>query len=120
MIRGLPGSVRDVTTLLRSLQEIDAPGATLVLDRGFVSEANENLLLESGLQFVLPMRRNSRRYETQIHLTDHSFYHKRLSMQGKVRWTGSDALSTRMWTWRRRRRRRYIGCWKRERSIGRS
>jgi len=54
MIRALPGSVRDVATLVRSLQEIDAPGATLVLDRGFVSEANENLLRESGLQFVLP------------------------------------------------------------------
>ncbi|MFY9131971.1 MAG: transposase [Candidatus Methanoculleus thermohydrogenotrophicum] len=77
MIRGLPGSVRDVTTLLRSLQEFDAPGATLVLDRGFVSEANENLLLESGLPFVLPERRNSRGYETRIHLTDHFFYHKR-------------------------------------------
>ena len=83
MIRALPGSVRDVATLLRSLQEIDAPGATLVLDRGFVSEANENLLRESGLQFVLPQRRNSRRYETRIHLTDHFFYHKRLIHAGK-------------------------------------
>ena len=83
MIRGLPGSVRDVATLVRSLAEIDAPGATLVLDRGFVSEANENLLRESGLQFVLPQRRNSTRYETRIHLTDHFFYHKRLIHAGK-------------------------------------
>ena len=52
------GSVWDVATLLRSLQEFDTPGATLVLDRGFVSVANENLLLESGLQFVLPQRRS--------------------------------------------------------------
>ena len=77
MIRGLPGSVRDVAALLRSLQEIDTTGATLVLDRGFVSEANENLLRESGIQFVLPERRNSTRHETRIHLTDHFFYHKR-------------------------------------------
>ena len=83
MIRGLPGSVRDVATLVRSLAEIDAPGATLVLDRGFVSEANENLLRESGLQFVLPQRRNSIRYEIRIHLTDHFFYHKRLIHAGK-------------------------------------
>ncbi|WOX57731.1 transposase [Methanoculleus receptaculi] len=83
MIRGLPGSVLDVATLVRSLAEIDAPDATLVLDRGFVSEANENLLRESGLQFVLPQRRNSTRYETRIHLTDHFFYHKRLIHAGK-------------------------------------
>ncbi|MGB4757973.1 MAG: transposase, partial [Candidatus Methanoculleus thermohydrogenotrophicum] len=55
----------------------DTTGATLVLDRGFVSEANENLLRESGIQFVLPERRNSTRHETRIHLTDHFFYHKR-------------------------------------------
>ena len=83
MIRGLPGSVRDVAALLRSLQEIDTTGATLVLDRGFVSEANENLLRESGIQFVLPERRNSTRHETRIHLTDHFFYHKRLIHAGK-------------------------------------
>jgi len=28
-------------------------------------------------------RRNSRRYETRIHLTDHFFYHKRLIHAGK-------------------------------------
>ncbi|HOB18083.1 MAG TPA: transposase, partial [Candidatus Methanoculleus thermohydrogenotrophicum] len=83
MIRSLPGSVRDVAALLRSLQEIDTTGATLVLDRGFVSEANENLLRESGIQFVLPERRNSTRHETRIHLTDHFFYHKRLIHAGK-------------------------------------
>lgn len=54
MIRTLPGSVRDVATLAGSLQEIDAAGATLVLDRGFVSEANEKILQEAQIPFVLP------------------------------------------------------------------
>ena len=58
MIRPLPGSVRDVATLVGSLQEIDTTGATLILDRGFVSEANEKVLREARIPFVLPQRRD--------------------------------------------------------------
>lgn len=83
MIRALPGSVRDVATLVGSSQEIDTPGATLVLDRGFVSEANEKILTEARIPFVLPQRRTSTRYETRIHLTDRFFYHKQLVHAGK-------------------------------------
>ena len=38
MIRALPGSIRDVATLIRSIQEINTSRITLVLDRGFVSD----------------------------------------------------------------------------------
>ena len=77
MTRGLPGSVR-------SLAEIDTSRTTLILDRGFVSEANEKVLREAKIAFVLPQRRNSTRYETRIHLTDHHFfYHKGLIHAGK-------------------------------------
>ncbi|MDI6877456.1 MAG: transposase [Methanomicrobiales archaeon] len=82
MIRALPGSVRDVATLVRSLDEIDTARMTLVLDRGFVSEKNEQILIEAKIPFVLPQRRNSTRYGTRIHLTDHFFYHKRLLHAG--------------------------------------
>lgn len=83
MIRALPGSVRDVATLLRSMQELNTSRITLVLDRGFVSDQNEKLLIEEKIPFVLPQRRNSTRYLTRIHLTDHFFYHKRLIHAGK-------------------------------------
>ena len=83
MIRALPGSVRDVTTLLRSLQEIGTSRITLVLDRGFVSDQNKKFLMEKKIPFVLPQRRNSTRYMIRIHLTDHFFYHKRLIHAGK-------------------------------------
>ena len=83
MIRALPGSVRDVTTLLRSLREIDRSQIILVLDRGFVSDQNEKTLIEEKIPFILPQRRNSTRYLTRIHLTDHFFYHKRLIHAGK-------------------------------------
>ena len=99
MTRGLPGSVRDVATLVRSLAEIDTSRTTLILDRGFVSEANEKVLRETKIAFVLPQRRNSTRYETRIHLTDHHFfYHKGLIHAGKHEVDGV-TLST--------------GCWKR-------
>ncbi|MEG3055725.1 MAG: transposase [Methanoculleus sp.] len=55
----------------------------LVLDRGFVSEANEKMLQEAQIPFILPQRRNSSRYEPRIHLTDHFFSHKRLIHAGK-------------------------------------
>ena len=83
MIRALPGSVRDVTTLLRSLREIDTSRIMLVLDRGFVSDQNERTLIEEKIPFILPQRRNSTRYMTRIHLNDHFFYHKRLIHAGK-------------------------------------
>ncbi len=83
MIRALPGSVRDVATLIGSLAEIDTTRTTLVLDRGFVSEKNEQILTEAKIPFVLPQRRNSVRYATRIHLTDHFFYHKRLIHAGR-------------------------------------
>jgi len=83
MIRALPGSVRDVATLLRSMREINTSRVTLVLDRGFVSDQNEKLLLEEKIPFILPQRRNSTRYLTRIHLTDHFFYHQRLIHAGK-------------------------------------
>ncbi|MDN7023855.1 hypothetical protein FGU65_02935 [Methanoculleus sp. FWC-SCC1] len=83
MIRALPGSVRDVATLVGSLAKIDTARTTLVLDRGFVSEKNEQILTEAKIPFVLPQRRNSVRYATRIHLTDHFFYHKRLIHAGR-------------------------------------
>jgi transposase len=83
MIRAIPGSVRDVATLIGSLSEINTSGSVLVLDRGFVSVKNEVLLQEANIPFLLPQRRNSTRYGTRIHLTDHFFYHKRLIHAGR-------------------------------------
>ncbi|CVK34138.1 transposase [Methanoculleus bourgensis] len=84
MIRVLPGLVRDVATPVRSLQEIDITWTNLVLDREFVLEANKTLLREARIPFVLPQRRNSTWYETQIHLIDHFFYHKQLIRAGRT------------------------------------
>lgn len=64
MFRALPGSFRDVATLLRAMQEINTSRITLVLDWGFVSDQNEKILIEEKIPFILPQRRNSTRYIT--------------------------------------------------------
>lgn len=83
MFQVLPGTVGDAATLIASLTESDTARTTLILDRRTVSEANETLLRERTIPFVVLQRRNSARYATRIHLTDHFFYRKRLIRAGK-------------------------------------
>jgi transposase len=83
MIRTIPGSVRDIKSLYNSIIEAKKEGGTIILDRGFFSEDAIRFLLEQKMNFILPARRNSRLYETRIHLNNHLFYKKRLIRCGK-------------------------------------
>ncbi|KAF5041010.1 MULTISPECIES: transposase [unclassified Methanoculleus] len=83
MFRILPGTVGDAATLIASLAGSDTARTTLVLDRRTVSEANETLLQEGKIPFVVLQRRNNARYATRIHLTEHFFYRKQLIRAGK-------------------------------------
>ncbi|HDS44810.1 MAG TPA: hypothetical protein ENN68_01720 [Methanomicrobia archaeon] len=85
MIRALPGSVKDITTLTTSLSEVDIDKKILFLDRGFFSEDVVAFLLQREIAFLLPAKRNSALYEISIHLTQHFFYHERLIRYGKQR-----------------------------------
>lgn len=83
MIRTLPGSVRDIKSLYNSILEARKDGGTVVLDRGFFSKGSIQFLLENGMNFILPARRNSRLYNEGIDLNSHLFYQKRLIKCGK-------------------------------------
>jgi len=83
MIRLLPGSVRDITSLYGSLEEIGIEGKILILDRGFYSVDVIDFLKDKKVFFVLPTRRNNSLYEVRIHLNQHLFYHERLIKCGK-------------------------------------
>jgi transposase len=83
MIRTIPGSVRDIKSLYNSIVEAKKEGATIILDRGFFSKDAIKFLLEKKMSFILPARRNSRLYETDIDMNRHLFYHKRLIKCGK-------------------------------------
>ena len=56
-LKPLDGSVRDVKSLRKVLQEVDFHGV-LVLDRGFASYDLAEIM-DSGMDFAMPLRRNS-------------------------------------------------------------
>lgn len=83
MLRAIPGSVKDVKTLLPSLDELQTTEAILILDRGFVSDKVMEGILCRNCSAVIPQRRNSNYFQTRIHLIDQFMYHKRLIRCGK-------------------------------------
>jgi transposase len=83
MIRSLPGSVKDIKTLYLSINELDIGGKILILDRGFFSEGAIKFLGGKDTSYVLPIKRNSRYYDTRIHLNEYFSYHGRLIKCGK-------------------------------------
>ena len=86
MIRSLPGSVKDIKTLYHSINELDIGGKILILDRGFFSEGTIKFLggkKGKKISYVLPTKRNSRYYDTRIHLNEYFSYHSRLIKCGK-------------------------------------
>jgi hypothetical protein len=58
--RILPGSIKDVSAFRLSLEESGVKNATVVMDKGFASEANMKALEKAGLKFIIPLRRDSR------------------------------------------------------------
>ena len=79
MIRIIPGSVKDIKTLIPSMDEIKVTDTILILDRGFVSDEVMNEIFERNCSAVVPQRRNSNWYNERIHLNDRFLYHKRFS-----------------------------------------
>jgi len=83
MIRALPGSVRDISSLYATVEEIRAnfdSELILVLDRGFFSQDVMDFLLDKDVSFVIPARRKF--YNVKISLDEHFFYHNRLIKAG--------------------------------------
>lgn len=88
MMRIVPGSIRDVETLKNTIEDININGITFILDRGFFSEENVKYLYKSGMNFIIPARRNSFLYDkVKRSLEGHFFYHDRLIKCSKKRWS---------------------------------
>ena len=83
MIKSVPGSVRDISTLYKTIEELDISGKVLLLDRGFFSDDVLKFLEKKHVKFVLPTKRNSHYYDTRIHLNEEFIYHDRLIKCGK-------------------------------------
>ena len=83
MLRPLPGSVKDVKTLLPSMDGLHLADAILILDRGFISGKVVEGISNRECSYLLPLRRDSVHYATPIPLNDRFLYHKRLIRGGK-------------------------------------
>lgn len=56
--RLLPGNIRDVKSVKLSLKESGMNDAVFISDKGFYSEDNATELDESGLKYIIPIKRN--------------------------------------------------------------
>jgi transposase len=57
--RLLPGNIRDVKSVKLSLKEAGIIDAVFIADKGFYSDDNVTELEHSGLQFIMPLKRNN-------------------------------------------------------------
>jgi transposase len=57
--RIIPGNIRDISAFKLSIVESGLQDATVVADKGFGSEANFNMLNDSGIKYIVPLKRNS-------------------------------------------------------------
>lgn len=64
--RLIPGSVRDVSSLVLSIRESGVKNAVLIGDKGFYSERNVEEAEKAGLYYVFPLKRNSRLVDYSI------------------------------------------------------
>lgn len=56
--RLLPGNIRDVKSVKLSLKEFGISNAIFIADKGFYSKDNTLELEESGLKYIIPLKRN--------------------------------------------------------------
>jgi hypothetical protein len=63
--RVLPGQIRDVTALKLTIEESRLKDVTLVADKGFGSAANFEMLEESGIGYIVPLKRNSALFDKE-------------------------------------------------------
>lgn len=57
--RVIPGNIRDVAAFRAGVQELGIKNTVVIADKGFGSEQNFELLENSGLNYIVPLRRNN-------------------------------------------------------------
>lgn len=84
--RIFPGNVSGMKALKLTIQESSLGNCTIIGDKGFYSEANIDMLEEAKINFILPLRRNSRfinydrmsSRQSTAAFDGHFFYNKRV------------------------------------------
>jgi transposase len=57
--RIVPGSIRDVTSLINTVREAEVNNTVLITDKGFFSEDNVLKLDDENMHYIMPLKRNS-------------------------------------------------------------
>lgn len=57
--RQIPGSVRDVSAIVKTVNEIPKDKFVMIGDKGFYSEGNVKALKDNDIQYVIALKRNS-------------------------------------------------------------
>lgn len=115
MIKVNPGSVKDVKTLLPSMDEIKLNDAILIVDHGFVSDEVLGGIFDCNCSAMVPQRRNSDWYNIRIHLTYRFIYlYKRLIRGEKGRLMVRYSFYLKIKIWNLRRTRHFLSLLRRE------
>ena len=68
-VRILPGSIRDVSAMAKTIDMAGVEKCVIVADKGFFSADNVNKLKKSHLSYIIPLRRNSSLIPEPEHFT---------------------------------------------------
>ncbi len=83
MIKVLPGSVRDIKSFKKILEEVSLEGVIVVVDRGMASYDLIPVFKEKRMSFILPLKRNFKVIDYLMELNEFFVYHKRSIKWGK-------------------------------------
>jgi len=85
--RVISGNVRDVTALSLSLEESGMKNGIVIADKGFASTANFNDIQAAGIQYVVPLKRNSIEIDYSAFLNaGKSGFHGHFMFKGRPIW----------------------------------
>lgn len=85
--RIIPGNIRDVKSFEFSVQELGINNTVIIADKGFGSEANFEMLENSKLNYIIPLRRNNGHCDRQKLISgDKTAFDGYFLFQGRAIW----------------------------------
>lgn len=82
-----PGSVKDVRAFKQSLEESGIKDGIAIADKGFYSQDNIKKLEEQGLNYIIPLKRNSKLIDySAISKGTYQAYEGYFKYEGKIIW----------------------------------
>jgi len=94
----LPGNIKDIKAFRLCIEESSIKDAVVIIDKGFFSKANIQLLLDEKLSFIIPLKRNNPLIDyntitsTDRKLLEYFMYEKRVIWYYTIK-TGTETLN---------------------------